>query len=81
MNTVPTLKPRPEHQPSPENSTPPFVHQPTGDAVVDGYIPRTELGRKLLMLRRQYVLCGGQLLDGEALDETLRSRQGGVADA
>lgn len=35
----------------------------TGDPVVDNYRPRTELGRKLLALRRTYVTTGGQLLD------------------
>lgn len=53
----------------------------TGDAVVDNYRPRTELGRKLLALRRAYVTSGGQLLDGDALDVEVQSRRGGVVDA
>lgn len=53
----------------------------TGDPVVDNYRPRTELGRKLLALRRAYVITGGQLLDGKALDAELQLRRGGIADA
>lgn len=53
----------------------------TGDTVVDNYRPRTELGRKLLALRRAYVTTGGQLLDGAALDAEVQLRRGGVADA
>lgn len=53
----------------------------TGDAVVDNYRPRTELGRKLLALRRVYVTTGGHLLDGNALDAELQLRRGGVVDA
>lgn len=53
----------------------------TGDPVVDNYRPRTELGRKLLALRRAYVTTGGQLLDGDALDAEVQLRRGGVADA
>lgn len=40
----------------------------TGDPVVDNYQPRTELGCRLLTLRKAYVTTGGQLLDGDALD-------------
>lgn len=53
----------------------------TGDHVVDNYRPRTELGRKLLSLRRAYVTTGGHLLDGDALDAEMQLRRGGVADA
>lgn len=53
----------------------------TGDPVVDRYHPRTELGRKLLALRRAYVTAGGHLLDGKALDAEVQLRRGGVADA
>lgn len=53
----------------------------TGDVVVDNYLPRTELGRKLLALRRAYVTSGGQLLDSDALDVELQLRRGGVVDA
>lgn len=52
----------------------------TGDHVVDNYQPRTELGRKLLALRRAYVTTGGQLLDGDALDAEMRLRRGSVVD-
>ena len=53
----------------------------TGDPVVDNYRPRTELGRRLLALRRAYVTTGGQLLDGAALDAEVQLRRGGVVDA
>ena len=53
----------------------------TGDMVVDTYRPRTELGMRLLSLRRAYVEGGGQLLDADALDEEISSRRGGVSDA
>ena len=53
----------------------------TGDHVVDNYLPRTELGRKLLALRRAYVTTGGHLLDGNALDAEVQLRRGGVVDA
>ena len=52
----------------------------TGDSVVDSYHPRTELGRKLLALRRAYVTTGGQLLDGKALDVEVQLRRGGAVD-
>ena len=47
----------------------------TGDLVVDNYLPRTELGRKLLALRRAYVTTGGHLLDGNALDAEVQLRR------
>lgn len=53
----------------------------TGDAVVDNYRPRTELGRKLIALRRAYVTTGGQLLNGDGLDAEMQLRRGGVVDA
>lgn len=53
----------------------------TGDTVVDKYRPRTELGRRLLALRRTYVTNGGQLLNGAALDAEVQLRRGGVVDA
>lgn len=55
----------------------PFI----GDPVVDHYRPRTDLGRKLIALRRAYVIGGGRLLRGEEIDEEMRSRRGGTVDA
>jgi len=52
----------------------------TGDAVTDHYQPRTELGRKLIELRRAQVRDGGRLLSCEELDEEMRQRRGDVAD-
>jgi hypothetical protein len=45
------------------------------------YRPRTELGEKLLALRRAYIEKGGRLLSAGELEEELRSRRGGVGDA
>ncbi len=52
----------------------------TGDAVTDHSQPRTDLGRKLIELRRANVLEGGKLLSGDEFDEEKRERRGGVAD-
>lgn len=54
--------------------------QLTGDTVVDYYQPRTELGRKLIALRRAYISGGGKLLSWDELDEEMRLRRGGVPD-
>jgi hypothetical protein len=53
----------------------------TGDAVVDYYQSRTELGKKLLALRREYVLNGGRLLAEPELVNEIRLRRGGVLGA
>ncbi len=46
-----------------------------GDSLVDGYEPRTALGRKLIELRRAYILGGGKLLSqDEVLEEVRRNR-------
>ena len=50
------------------------------DMLLD-YRPRTELGEKLLALRRAYIAKGGRLLSAGELEEELRSRRGGVGDA
>lgn len=52
----------------------------TGDAVVDHYQPRTELGRKLIELRRAYIEEGGTLASWEDIDADARERRGGVND-
>ncbi len=54
--------------------------EPTRDSLIDTYQPRTELGKRLLALRRSYVMAGGRLLDPDALDEEARLRRGGVSD-
>ena len=48
---------------------------------VVGFQPRTGLGKKLLALRRAYVVSGGKLMSASALDDELRHRRGGVDDA
>lgn len=52
----------------------------TGDRVVDHYQPRTDLGRKLIELRRAHVQQGGKLLSWEEIDAEVRERRGGAAD-
>lgn len=74
----------------PQHASPPLLsssedqkvdaEQPTGDAVVDSYQPRTELGRKLIELRRAHIRAGGQLLNWEEIDAEVRERRGGVAN-
>ena len=48
---------------------------------LDHYVPRTELGRRLLALRRTYVQGGGRLLSWDEIDAEVRLRRGGVTDA
>ena len=54
---------------------PPTMEPPTGDNVVDHYQPRTELGRKLLELRRAYIEKGGKLLIEDEILAEVRSRR------
>ncbi|CAK0778440.1 hypothetical protein CCP4SC76_650007 [Gammaproteobacteria bacterium] len=49
-----------------------------GDPLVDNFQPRTELGRKLIELRRIYIQNGGKLLTWDELDEEMCRRRGGV---
>jgi len=51
------------------------------DPVAEGFKPKTELGKRLLALRRAYVENGGKLLDADALDQELQQRRGGMANA
>lgn len=52
----------------------------TGDAVVDHYQPRTEIGRLALAARRAYIESGGKLLTVDDINEEVRRRRGGVSD-
>ena len=54
-----------------------FGHQ---EDMQPDYRPRTELGEKLLALRRAYIEKGGRLLSAGELEEELRSCRGGVGD-
>jgi len=47
---------------------------------VDAYEPRTELGKRLLELRRSHVSGGGRLLDWSEIDAEVRERRGGLPD-
>lgn len=62
---------------SPEEAVVETAGRPlTGDAVVDHYQPRIELGRKLVELRRAYIESGGKsMTQDEGLAE-VRHRRG-----
>ena len=66
--------------PLPQRETPPTVEMPvgplTGDTVVDHYQPRTELGRKLIELRRAYIESGGKLMTQDEILAEVRRRRG-----
>ena len=72
--------------PLPRRETPPAlleetamaapVGPPTGDAVVDHYQPRTELGRRLIELRRAYIESGGKLMTQDEILAEVRQRRG-----
>lgn len=49
------------------------------DPVAETFQPRTELGKKLLAIRRAYVENGGPLLDADTFDRELQHRRGGVS--
>jgi len=49
--------------------------------MLPNYQPKTELGEKLLALRRAYIEKGGRLLSADELEEELRARRGRVGDA
>jgi len=49
------------------------------DPVSETFQPKTELGKKLLALRRAYVAKGGLLLDADTFDRELQRRRGGVS--
>lgn len=44
---------------------------------IGGYVPKTELGRKLLALRNKYESEGGKFLNREELDAEIASRRMG----
>ena len=52
----------------------------TGDAVVDHYQPKTELGRKLIELRRAYIEGGGKLMTQDEILAEVRERRGEIDD-
>lgn len=61
-----------------ENEDAPKMEAYDRDTVLTEFKPKTELGRRLLALRRSYLEQGGQLLDAEALSRELRERRGGI---
>jgi hypothetical protein len=52
----------------------------TADPVVERFEPRSELGHKLLALRRKYVEGGGKLLTLDEIEAEVRELRGGVQD-
>jgi hypothetical protein len=77
---APSSRPQPSSQlvpVSPENRKV-DAEAPTGDTVVDTYQPRTELGRKLIELRRAHVQAGGKLVNWDEIDAEVRERRGGI---
>jgi hypothetical protein len=65
----------------PESMAPlPASETTAGDPVVESFHPRTELGRRLVELRRAYVEAGGKLLTLEEIEAEVRERRGGVGD-
>ena len=42
------------------------------------YSPKTELGKKLLALRKAYIKKGGKLLNKEELEKEINLRRGGI---
>ena len=54
---------------------------PIGDWLVDSYQPRTEIGRRLIALRRAYIEGGGKLMSCDEINAEVRERRGGVASA
>jgi len=43
------------------------------------YVPRTELGRRLMALRQEIVRSGAPLLDWDDIEREVAERRGGVA--
>jgi len=54
----------------------PVVHDP----LVDDYQPRTELGRKLIELRRAYIQNGGKLMTQDEILDYVRQNRGEAVD-
>ncbi len=44
------------------------------------FSPKSELGRKLLKAREEYVQQGGRLLNWDEINEEVRRRRGGLTD-
>jgi hypothetical protein len=42
------------------------------------WTPRTDLGKKLLALRQEYIAAGGKMLTATDLDNEIQTRRGGV---
>lgn len=55
------------------NGTPPAI-----DPRFPDFEPKTELGRKLLEIRRRYIDAGGELLDQAGLEREIAERRGSV---
>lgn len=75
-----TLTPLPQRETPPTLPEETAMEEParplTGDAVVDHYQPRTELGRRLIGLRRAYIESGGKLMTQDEILAEVRQRRG-----
>lgn len=62
----------------------PIVEEPNDDEtphddVTDVYVPRTELGRRLMAIRQEIVASGTPLLDWDDIEREVAERRGGIA--
>ena len=67
-----------QSNPIPSDDPPNETETPL-DHVTATYVPRTELGRKLLALRAEAVRSGIPLLDWDELEREIAERRGGTA--
>lgn len=52
------------------------ILQPQEAQTIGGYQPQTEIGRKLLELRKAFTAKGGRFLNRQELDEEIKLRKG-----
>jgi hypothetical protein len=76
-----SFPPAPAPMDRPAVDVPVLAPRLTGDRVVDHYVPKTELGKRLVALRRAYIEGGGRLMDWEEIEAEVRSRRGGAEAA
>jgi hypothetical protein len=67
----------PHRTPNPTDT--PHENETPLDEVTATYVPRTELGRKLLALRAEAVKSGIPLLDWDEFEREIAERRGGTA--
>jgi hypothetical protein len=52
--------------------------EPTTEEVEEEYVPRTELGRELMEIRKRILASGGGLATWEDLEREIAERRGGT---